>query len=137
MPGDRPQLFHRLGGFDEDFFLYSEEETLCEAVRAAGGRCIYVPEAVIAHVGGTSTARVSDFAVHHFYRSRAIFYSKRYGNVGGLAAAGLIGLGLLVNALPVPDRKRYGHSGQAGTQFESPLRGAVRLGPRQLRDPRS
>ena len=76
-----------LGGFDEDFFLYSEEETLCEAARAAGGQCIYLPEAVIEHVGGTSTGRVSEFAVHHFYRSRVIFYRKRYGWLGGLVVA--------------------------------------------------
>ena len=113
------QLFHRIGGFDEDFFLYSEEETLCDAVRAAGGRCVYLPDAVIQHIGGTSTARVSDFATHHFYRSRAIFYRKRYGNAGGLAAAALIGLGLVINACLHPIVKRYGHSGQAGTQFES------------------
>jgi len=114
------ELFHRLGGFDEDFFLYSEEETLCDAVRAAGGRCVYLPEAVIRHIGGTSTARVSDVAIHHFYRSRAIFYRKRYGNAGGLAAAGLIGLGLLINAVLHPIVKRYGHSGQAGVQLQSP-----------------
>ena len=113
------QLFHRLGGFDEDFFLYSEEETLCEAVRAAGGKSVYLPEAVIQHIGGTSTARVSDLATYHFYRSRAIFYRKRYGNAGGLAAAGLIGLGLVINACLHPIVRRYGHSGQAGTQFHS------------------
>lgn len=112
-------LFHRLGGFDEDFFLYSEEETLCDAVRAAGGRCVYLPEAVVQHIGGTSTARASDVAIHHFYRSRAIFYRKRYGNAGGLAAAGLIGGALLINAALHPIVKRYGHSGQAGTQFAS------------------
>jgi N-acetylglucosaminyl-diphospho-decaprenol L-rhamnosyltransferase len=102
------ELFHELGGFDEDFFLYSEEETLCNAVRAGGGQCIYLPDAVIEHVGGTSTARVSQFAVHHFYRSRAIFYRKRYGMVGGLTAGAVIGLGLLVNRCLSPLVRRYG-----------------------------
>jgi hypothetical protein len=74
---------------------------------------------VIQHIGGTSTARVSDVALHHFYRSRAIFYRKRYGNAGGLAAAGLIGIGLVINACLHPIVKRHGHSGQAGTQFAS------------------
>ncbi len=113
------QLFHRLGGFDEDFFLYSEEEALCDAVRAAGGRCVYVPEAAVQHIGGTSTARVSEFAGYHFYRSRAIFYRKRYGNIGGLAAATLIAVGLLINGCLSPIVRRYGHSGQRGTQFEA------------------
>jgi N-acetylglucosaminyl-diphospho-decaprenol L-rhamnosyltransferase len=101
-------LFRRLGGFDEDFFLYSEEETLCQAARDAGGHCTYAPDAVIRHVGGTSTGRVNDRAMHHFYRSRAIFYRKRYGFVGGLAAAALISIALITNLLLAPFVKRYG-----------------------------
>ena len=90
--------FLAIGGFDEDFFLYSEEESLCEALAAAGGRCVYVPEAIVEHVQGTSTDRVSSFARFHGGRSRAIFYRKRYGTLlgtlstVGIAAAAVIGL---------------------------------------------
>ncbi len=119
-------LLHQLGGFDEDFFLYSEEETLCDAVRAAGGHCIYLPEAVIEHVGGTSTERVSDFATYHFYRSRVIFYRKRYGFVGGLGSAALIGLGLLVNSLLSPLVRRRGSGGSHVAAHSAALSGLVR-----------
>jgi GT2 family glycosyltransferase len=119
-------LFHELGGFDEDFFLYSEEETLCDAVRAAGGFAIYVPEAVIEHVGGTSTGRVSEFAVHHFYRSRVIFYRKRYGLVGGLSSAVLTALGLLVNGMFSPLVQRYSGGDLHFEAHSAALSGLVR-----------
>jgi GT2 family glycosyltransferase len=127
------QLFHQLGGFDEDFFLYSEEETLCAAVRAAGGRCIYLPDAVIEHVGGTSTGRVSDFAVHHFYRSRAIFYRKRYGWLGGFLASAWIGSFLLINALLSPLVTRHGGGGPYLTAHAAAFRGLLRGSVAQVR----
>jgi len=119
-------LFHMLGGFDEDFFLYSEEETLCEGVRRAGGHCIYLPAAVVQHVGGTSTGRVNDFAMGHFYRSRVIFYRKRYGFAGGLTAAALIALGLIANLLCSPLVKRYGGDNPRVEWHAAALSGLVR-----------
>jgi N-acetylglucosaminyl-diphospho-decaprenol L-rhamnosyltransferase len=124
--------FNELGGFDEDFFLYSEEEALCEVVRATGGQCIYLPAAVIQHVGGTSTGQVSEFAIHHFYRSRAIFYRKRYGLVGGLAAAGLLGLAVIANLLLSPFVRRYG-SGDSHFDHSAALSGLVRGSTASLR----
>lgn len=77
------ESFCRAGGFDEDYFLYSEEETLCAAIRSNGGRCVYVAEAQVRHAGGTSTAKQGGFAAYHAFRSRAIFYRKRDGEFTG------------------------------------------------------
>ncbi len=127
------ELFHRLGGFDEDFFLYSEEETLCDAVRAAGGTSIYVPAAVIEHVGGTSTSQVSAFAVYHFYRSRIIFYRKRWGWMSGLLASGLIGACLFLNWALSPVVGRYGDGGPYLHEHSAAARGLLRGCVAQLR----
>jgi N-acetylglucosaminyl-diphospho-decaprenol L-rhamnosyltransferase len=43
-----------LGGWDESFFLYSEETQLCLEARDRGWRTRYVPEAVVTHLGGES-----------------------------------------------------------------------------------
>jgi N-acetylglucosaminyl-diphospho-decaprenol L-rhamnosyltransferase len=43
-----------LGGWDESFFLYSEETQLCLEARARGWRTRYVPEAVVTHLRGQS-----------------------------------------------------------------------------------
>ncbi len=44
----------RLGGWDESFFLYSEETELMARASAMGIRVLFVPDAVCHHVGGAS-----------------------------------------------------------------------------------
>ena len=47
-------LFERLGGFDEQFFMYGEDMDLCERARAAGFGTAIVPEARVVHYGNRS-----------------------------------------------------------------------------------
>jgi len=47
-------LFERLGGFDEQFFMYGEDIDLCERARAAGFRTAIVPGARVVHYGNRS-----------------------------------------------------------------------------------
>lgn len=61
--------FLRIGGFDEDYFSYFEDVDLGFRIRLNGGKCLYVPEAVVSHVGSASTGRRSDFSVYHGYRN--------------------------------------------------------------------
>jgi GT2 family glycosyltransferase len=59
-----------LGGFDEDYFCYSEDVDLGFRLRLADYRCLYVPAAVAHHVGsGTTGSQHSDFAVYHGHRN--------------------------------------------------------------------
>jgi GT2 family glycosyltransferase len=44
-----------VGGFDEDYFCYFEDVDLGLRLRLAGHRARYVPDAVVAHVGGASS----------------------------------------------------------------------------------
>ena len=47
----RRAVFAELGGFDEELFLYKEEEDLCLRLRAAGGGVLYEPSVSVCHVG--------------------------------------------------------------------------------------
>jgi N-acetylglucosaminyl-diphospho-decaprenol L-rhamnosyltransferase len=67
------------GGFDERYFLYSEEEDLADRVRSLGGSSILVSEAHVRHYGATSTSQVPLTALRHLYRSRVLFYAARNG----------------------------------------------------------
>lgn len=61
--------FLEAGGFDEDYFSYFEDVDLGFRLRLGGGKCLYVPEAVVHHVGSGSTGKRSDFSVYYGYRN--------------------------------------------------------------------
>jgi len=50
----RREHFERLGGFDPEFFLYSEETDFCLRLREMGFEIGYIPEVAVRHVGGAS-----------------------------------------------------------------------------------
>lgn len=61
--------FINIGGFDEDYFSYFEDVDLGFRLRLSGAKCLYVPEAVVHHVGSASTGKRSDFSVYYGYRN--------------------------------------------------------------------
>ncbi|MDD2922884.1 MAG: glycosyltransferase family 2 protein [Anaerolineales bacterium] len=61
--------FLEVDGFDEDFFAYHEDVDLGFRLRLIGKRCLYVPQAVVRHVGSASSGKMSDFSVYHGHRN--------------------------------------------------------------------
>jgi GT2 family glycosyltransferase len=51
----RTDVFKKIGGFDEKFFLYFEDTDVCLRLRKAGYEIVYLPEAVFYHKLGSST----------------------------------------------------------------------------------
>ncbi|MCK6582762.1 MAG: glycosyltransferase family 2 protein [Anaerolineales bacterium] len=68
--------FLAVNGFDEDYFSYFEDVDLSFRLRLAGGRCLYVPQATVYHVGSASTGRMSDFVIYHGHRNLEWTYFK-------------------------------------------------------------
>lgn len=48
----RSELFHKVGGFDEDFFAHMEEIDLCWRLKRLNHRFLIEPKSVVYHVGG-------------------------------------------------------------------------------------
>jgi GT2 family glycosyltransferase len=63
------QAFLQVGGFDENFFSYHEDVDLSFRLRLQGFRCLYVPEAIVQHVGSMTVGKESDFALYHWQRN--------------------------------------------------------------------
>lgn len=66
----RRSVLLEVGGFDEDFFCYVEDVDLGFRLRLAGHKALYVPDAVVHHVGSATTGgKHSDFSVYHGHRN--------------------------------------------------------------------
>jgi GT2 family glycosyltransferase len=91
----RRQAIVDLGGFDEDYFCYVEDVDLGFRLRLAGHMAMYVPEAIVHHVGSaTSGGRHGDFAVYHGHRNLVWTYVK---NMPGVLFWALLPLHLAMN----------------------------------------
>ena len=65
----RRRALEELGGFDESYFMYAEDTDLCWRARRAGWGVAYVPDAVVTHLQGLSTARRPYFMLLAHHRS--------------------------------------------------------------------
>ena len=54
----RRSVIDRVGGMDESFFMYYEEVDLCYRIKQAGWHIVFIPEAVITHLGGQSAGQI-------------------------------------------------------------------------------
>ena len=68
----RTQLLTELGLFDETLGSYWEDCDFAYRVRAAGRRCLYVPEAVVLHEGSATGDRMRDAKLFQIQRNMAI-----------------------------------------------------------------
>jgi N-acetylglucosaminyl-diphospho-decaprenol L-rhamnosyltransferase len=68
----RGDLLRELGGLDERYFLYYEDEELCLQVRRRGYGVVLLPQLQAMHVGGASSQPGATWP--HLYRSMLIFF---------------------------------------------------------------
>ena len=93
----RRSFLDAIGGLDERFFLYSEDEDLGRQARARGLRSILVRDAVVQHVGGASTADPA-IAQARVERSNALLLEKWRGPAAAALFRAGIGPVLLLRA---------------------------------------
>lgn len=75
----RKELIVELGGFDEDYFLYGEDQDLAWRIREKGFSIGYIEESEVFHWGGQSEAETPPAAVFaKKIRAEYLFYAKHY-----------------------------------------------------------
>ncbi|MEB4593074.1 glycosyltransferase family 2 protein [Candidatus Thiothrix sp. Deng01] len=91
----RRSALEEIGFFDEDYFCYVEDVDLGFRLRLAGYKAMYVPDAVVHHVGSATTGgQQSDFSVYHGHRNLVWTYVK---NMPGILFWALLPLHLALN----------------------------------------
>jgi len=76
----RREVLDQVGGFDEGFFMYSEEMDLCRRIKAAGWRVVYLPSAQVIHHEGKSSEQVVPARHIHFQTSKVRYFRKYHGS---------------------------------------------------------
>jgi hypothetical protein len=89
-------VWEQSGGFDEDFFLYSEETDWQLRIRKLGWRIHWVPEAIATHLGGSSGLSHKEAVREYFFTSVDLYFLKHHGRVGvwSLRCATVVGAAL-------------------------------------------
>lgn len=70
----KSDVFKKLGGFDENIFMYAEDMELCYRAKLAGYKTYFYPDINIEHADQGSSSRA--FAVINIYKSFLYFYKK-------------------------------------------------------------
>jgi GT2 family glycosyltransferase len=83
----RRDLFERLGGFDERFFVYFEEVDLARRAAELGYRSHYLATARAFHRGGGCTDQVKARRLTYSIRSRLAYASKHFSRVSATTLA--------------------------------------------------
>ena len=91
----RRELFERIGGFNEDYFMYLEDVDICRRASAAGAAVAYEPDALVIHVQGVSTDQLPYrmLAAHHRSIMRW-WWQSNHGVTRLLAPVVALGLGV-------------------------------------------
>ena len=79
----RTHVLHKLGGFDNDFFMYGEDLDLAYRIKELGYKIIYSPKYQVLHLKYQSGIKTENPTIRteikrHFYQSMWIFYEKHY-----------------------------------------------------------
>ncbi len=74
----RREVYEKIGGLDETFFMYGEDLDYCYRVKEAGYKVYYVHSTKIIHFKGESTKRSNIDELKHFYDAMRLFVHKHF-----------------------------------------------------------
>ncbi len=76
----RREIFEKIGGLDEQFFMYGEDLDWCYRVQKSGWKVYYVHNTTIIHYKGESTKRSSLDETKVFYNAMHLFVKKHFAS---------------------------------------------------------
>lgn len=74
----RAECYHKVNGFDEDFFAHMEEIDLCWRLKNIGYKVMYCPDSTVYHVGGGTLNKTSPKKTYLNFRNNLILICKNH-----------------------------------------------------------
>jgi GT2 family glycosyltransferase len=99
-------FFGELGGFDPQYFLYSEDIDLSARARAAGARPVVIPAVTVTHIGGASSTSVGQRV--KLLRGKATYVRRRWSPGRARLGLALLTIGVGIRALATAARRPFG-----------------------------
>jgi GT2 family glycosyltransferase len=76
----KKEIYKKIGGLDEQFFMYGEDLDLCYRIQKAGYKVFYVHSTQIIHYKGESTKRSGIDETKIFYEAMNLFVKKHFSS---------------------------------------------------------
>jgi N-acetylglucosaminyl-diphospho-decaprenol L-rhamnosyltransferase len=95
----RREAWEQVGGFDPKYFMYCEDMDLCRRLAETGWQNVYVPSAVITHVGGHATQQVPAAMLREHHKALYTYLSAHYPGPRWAPLRLLLGAGLFARYL--------------------------------------
>jgi len=92
------ELFLSLNGFDEDYFMYSEDTDLCLRLRKKGYRNYYFPDFEIIHLDSAIASRDFSGREKGIWKSRKLYFEKNHSNLHARIVSFLYFCGIIKRA---------------------------------------
>lgn len=105
----KTHVIKEIEGFDEDFFMYSEEFELCNRLQKKGKTLHYFPDAEIVHIGGASNGFSRRTEIQRFL-SVLLLFLKIHGRLGLIRAIAIYKLNILSEWVYYPFLSNSGKS---------------------------
>lgn len=126
----RAEALRQVGGFDEAYFLYSEETDWQRRAHDAGWRSVVVEDVLAQHVGGGTSSDPTRRETH-FHASQERYFRRHHGATGWAAARLAVTLGAVPRAV-LPGERGASARLRLRLYLRGPLRAEAALG-----DPRT
>lgn len=95
----RREVYEKIGGFDERFFMYSEEADWQRRMHDDGWEVVFVPDACVTHLGGASGVSEKAAINRHFFDSLDTYERKHHGLAGLISLRCAMAVGCLLRAM--------------------------------------
>lgn len=95
----RRKSWEAMGGFDESYFFFFEETDLAYRMRKSGWLVYHDPGAKAFHLQGATAKKYNVAPRIEYYRSRYIFFRKRYGRAGEMLLKAALTMNLTLNTI--------------------------------------
>jgi O-antigen biosynthesis protein len=91
----KKEIFNVVNGFDEDYFMYSEDTDICLRLKREGFKNYYYPFYTIMHLDGAIASRDLLSRELGIWKSRRLYFKKNYSSLYALIVSWLCFMGII------------------------------------------